>query len=278
LVRVECGGGDRRDELWIESKVREYIDIAKQPFNTISIDEESRVTLALKDGVSRPIKGIVEYDGPLPTTSIDTVTKRKILSGRVDTCLWEGRVCVYKCIDFSEDIERMQREIRTREVIREKSGNDQVGIAPILAVVVHPSTQFLDGILLPLYPSTLESLTKDNNSTISVESLHGLVKTLAELHDLGIAHGDICQRNIAVNNTVPESDSIGHCDLVFLDFGEIAPRYEGDVKTMGKLLFWCGEHFGWTDGERQMIKNGASALSQEDLGLCLRIFNSMSNP
>jgi hypothetical protein len=258
--------------------VREYIDVAKQPFNTISIDEKQNVTLELKDGVNRPIVGAVEYHGPLPTTTLDTITKRKILSGRIDTCIWQGAASVYKCIDFTEDIARMQREIQTREVIRVKSGNDHIGIAPILAVVVQPSTKLLDGILLPFYPYTLDSLAKVQNSSLSVESLHGLVKTLAEFHDMGITHGDIRERNVAVNNAVLENDAVGHCELVFLDFGEVAPRYEGDVKTMSKLILWCAQNFGWADNEREVLKNCASALLRDDIGLCLDILSSTNNP
>jgi hypothetical protein len=259
------------DEEWIERKVRQYIDSAVQPFNTISIDEKGDVILGLKDNgdVDRPITGIVEYHGPLPTTSLGMISKRKYRSGRVDTCQWKGRTCAYKCIDFKEDIKGMLREIRTRETIREKLGDQIHGVAPILAVVVQPSTQFIDGILLPLYPSTLESYANDN--TITLQSFHGFVKTLTELHHIGITHGDICERNIAVS----KSES-GECELVFFDFGEVAPRYEGDVKATGKLLLWCVEHFTWAKSEGEVIRNAASALSQEDIRLCLQILNRQS--
>jgi hypothetical protein len=218
------------DEEWIERTVRQYINTAVRPFNTITIDGNGDVTLGLRDNgdVDRPITGIVEYHGPLPTTSIATISKRKHLSGRVDTCQWEGRACAYKCIDFEEDIKKMLREIRTRETIREKL-SDHIGVAPILAVAVEPSTQFIDGILLPFYPTTLESHPNDN--TITLQSLHRFVKTLTELHRIGITHGDICQRNVAINPV--RENPTGECELVFLDFGEVAPRYEGDVKAAG---------------------------------------------
>jgi hypothetical protein len=261
------------DEEWIERKVRQYIDSTVQPFNTISIDKDGDVTLELKDNgdVDRPITGIFEYHGPLPTASLAGISKRKYLSGRVDTCQWEGRACAYKCIDFKEDIEGMQREIRTREIIREKLG-DYIGVAPILAVVVEPSTQFIDGILLPSYRSTLESHA--NGDTVTLPSLHGLIKTITELHHIGITHGDICEQNVAIN-TVGES-SIAEYELVLFDFGEVAPRYEGDVEATGKLLLWCIEHFTWTNGETEVIKNAALALSRDDVWLCMQILGRQS--
>lgn len=155
------------DEEWIASKVRHYMNGAVEPFNSISIDEKGDVTLELKDNsdVARPIRGIVEYHGPLSTTRVATILKRKHLSGRVDTCQWKGQVCAYKCLDFEEDIKKVLREIWTRETIQEKL-SDHIGVAPILAVVLEPSTQFIDGILLPLYHSTLEGLANDNTITL----------------------------------------------------------------------------------------------------------------
>jgi hypothetical protein len=49
------------DEAWIKSKVREYIDSAAQRFKAISIDENRNVTLALKDGLNRPIKERISW-------------------------------------------------------------------------------------------------------------------------------------------------------------------------------------------------------------------------
>jgi serine/threonine protein kinase len=263
------------DEQWIERKVRQYIDSAVHPFNVISIDKHGDVTLELKDNgdVDRPIIGAVEYHGPLPTTSLALISKRKHLSGRVDTCQWEGRTCAYKCIDFKEDIERMQREIRIRETIWEKLG-DHNGVAPILAVVVEPSRQFIDGILLPSYRSTLESHANDDASAITLKSLHRFIKTLTELHQIGIIHGDICERNIAVS--IIHEYPISEYELVLFDFGEVAPRYEGDVKAAGKLLLWCLEQFTWTQYEKETIKDAASALLREDTRLCLQILKRES--
>jgi RIO-like serine/threonine protein kinase len=91
------------------------------------------------------------------------------------------------------------------------------------------------------------------------------VKTLTELHHIGITHGDICEQNVAMNNSNED------CELVFFDFGELAPRYEGDVKATGKLLLWCVEHFTWSKSESEVIGNAAGALSREDVQLCLQI-------
>ena len=55
------------------------------------------------------------------------------------------------------------------------------------------------------------------------------------------------------------------CELVFFDFGEILPSYEGDVKAARKMLLWCVRHFTWTKGESETIRNAASALSHEDV-------------
>jgi hypothetical protein len=63
---------------------------------------------------------------------------------------------------------------------------------------------------------------------------------------------------------------------LFIDFGEVAPRYDGDVKASGKLLLRYVELFTWTKDEMEAIKNAASALSQDDVRLCLQILNRQS--
>jgi hypothetical protein len=256
------------DEDWLEGIVRHHIDTSPVPFNVISIDKNGEVTLRFRDDVGTPISGMIEYYGSLPTTSLTKIRKRKHLSGRVDTCEWEGQTCAYKCIDYREDIPRMERELQTREVIKRQSRIDQHGVAPILAVVVDPATQYLDGILLPLHDHTLEAFAVEGGS-ISLLSLCDLLKTLNNLHRIGITHGDICGRNIVVVSVESKGTS-----LVLIDFGEIAHNYEGDIKAAGTLLLWCAEHFEWSQQQEAGVRDAALCLRNEDFDGGLSILAS----
>ena len=131
----------------------------------------------------------------------------------------------------------MQREIRTRELLKtQKNISENIVVVPIITVVIDSITQYLDEILLPLYCYSLNAL----KGTISLSSLYNLLQTVNYLNSIGIMHGDICDRNVVVDED-PGSAS-KDIRLALIDFGEVASSYERDVKAMRELLSWCSNH------------------------------------
>jgi hypothetical protein len=201
--------------------------------------------------VGREISGMVTYDGLLSTTLLSSIRRREYWSGRVHTCIWEGKRCPYKCIDFTEDVEPMQREIEVRESLQTTTPNlEQVGVVPILAVAIDPTTQFVDGIVMPLYDKSLEMVGHEGG-TVNIQCLQTLLETVIYLSDFGIIHGDICDRNVVLNSSFGDfSDDTSTSILV--DFGEVAPSYRG-------------ESLKWTNVELLLINEAVGCLRDRNI-------------
>lgn len=246
----------------IEREIRSYIDHWPEPFNAISIHSDGNITVEFKEHIGREIGGMVTYHGPLPTTPLSSIHNRKYLSGRVDSCVWEEKRCAYKCIDFTEDVEPMQREIEVRESLHAKTSNfEEVGVAPILAVVIDPTTQFVNGIILPLYDKSLEMLAREQGS-LNIQNLRSLLETILYLNSAGISHGDICNRNVMVK---PGEAPMDNMTLILVDFGEVAPSYQGDIDATADLLLWCTDSFEWTEVDLELIKDAILWLRRRDI-------------
>ena len=255
------------DEAWLASEVQRYLASApKQLFNSISIADNGEVTYTFKDDVSRPIYDMAPYDGSMNKTTLNLISKRKYLSGHVDTCEWNGQKVTYKCLEFTFDVEAIFREIRTRE----KLDSDFTGVAPILAVVIDPDTRFVDGIILPLYDTDLECFAKDPHARLRVSDLHRLVHTVTRLRLLGILHGDICERNVVLNVTCGHTSE----DIALLDFGEVAPSYQGDLEMTALLLEWCVDSFTWTEREKKAVVTAAAKIREGDCENALDLLSS----
>jgi RIO-like serine/threonine protein kinase len=116
----------------------------------------------------------------------------------------------------------MQREIRIRESIKVKKPDlEHDGVVPILSGCGRPGTQYIDGVLLPLYGKSLDKIAEEHGS-ISLLNVCSLLKTINDLQHIGITHGDICDRNVVVKvdeSVTPTTEST----LAVIDFGEIAP-------------------------------------------------------
>lgn len=71
------------------------------------------------DVVARRISGNYRYGSSIcdtpPTTTFAQVTQKVHLSCSSDRCVWQGRDCVLNRIEFSEDVEVIEREVRMRE-------------------------------------------------------------------------------------------------------------------------------------------------------------------
>jgi hypothetical protein len=225
------------------------------------------MTLEFKDDINRAIFDMVTYNGPLNKTGLETIRKRKYLSGHVDTCEWNGQKVAYKCIEFSDDVEPIQREMH----LRERLGSDFIGIAPILAVVIDPNTQYVDGIILPLYDSDLETFANEPRAQLRLSDLLTMVQAIRHLQLLGITHGDICERNVVVNVSC---DYVSR-DIALVDFGEVAPGYGGDLESTAGLLVWCANNFRWTTEEDVAINAAAAGIQKGDYVEAFRILASV---
>ena len=253
------------DEEWIEREIRGYIDCWPEPFNAISIHSDGNVTVEFKEQVGREIGGMVPYHGLLETTPLNSIHKRKYLSGRVDTCVWKENRCAYKCIDFTEDVEPMQREIQVRESLRVTASNlEQVGVAPILAVVIDPTSRFVNGIVLPLYGKSLEMVAQERGS-INIPCLRSLLETVMYLNGVGISHGDICDRNVVVKPSNSGKSSDDTSTLILVDFGEVAPSYKGDIDATADLFLWCAKSLEWTEVGLTLIKDAVACLRDRNI-------------
>ena len=256
------------DQAWIVGEVERHLSSPpNQRFNSISINENDEVTFAFKNDVSRPIYDMALYDGPIEKTTLDSIRKRKYLSCHIDTCEWDGKKVAYKCIEFPDDVKTILREIRVREPV----GPDFPGVAPILTIVIDPDTQFVDGIVLPLYHTDVESFANGPRARLRISELHRLIHTLSHLHLLGIGHGDICERNVVLNVTCENTSE----DIAPVDFGEVAPEYRGDFKMTAELLGWCSEHFVWTEREKRAVVSAAARIEEGDCGDALDILAAM---
>jgi hypothetical protein len=111
-------------------------------FNVINTTREESTTTfekKLNRVVARLIKGNFCYSRGesdiLPTTTFDQIKNKVHLSCSADRCTWQGYDCVFKRVEFQEDLEVMEREIRQREkLLRALDEDPKTGFATIQAV------------------------------------------------------------------------------------------------------------------------------------------------
>ena len=266
---------DIRDEEWIADTLACHIKNATIPFNVITFDTTGHATYSTRpiDTVGRqiPLNLKFRYSGTIfPVIHVEEVLEKRFLDRSIDLCMWNGDTCIFKQIEFEEDIPNLQREILVREEMLRKIGSDpnldmgQCGISPILAVVVDAETRLTQGIILPYCGESLDRIANDtaqSSTIVCVRHLSSLVQAVSYLSKLGSVHGDICERNVCIK--ADEGDMSSQVALV--DFGEVAPHYKGDVEAAGRLLRWCEENLkGWSKDERTRIKAAAACLQRGD--------------
>jgi hypothetical protein len=153
---------------WLSSTVEKHIKAyysatsTPPPWNTINTNSSgsSPATFEVLEEplVHRPIREKFIYghkpSDKLPTTRFDQLREKTYLGRGADYCLWNGRKCVFKRIEFDCDVESHENEIRARESIIEcleknpeaasKNHNREMerrfNVVPILAVVLHDET------------------------------------------------------------------------------------------------------------------------------------------
>lgn len=253
------------DEEWIEVTTAHHLELHPEPFNTIDFDKEGNVVYSIKENIGRAIRGLPEYQGQVfQTAHIKDICDKQYLFRAVDTCVWQGIKCVYKQIEFTENIEAMQREITSREALLEFYGSTDVsvlanyGVSPIVAVVVDKEPPVILGILMPYVGKSLDTLINkpvNGDPLITMTHIIALVRAVNFVHSAGIVHGDICERNVCVNGTR------GMESIQIVDFGEVASEYRGDIEACGLLLRWCANVVvTLTEDEKLRINDAAQSL------------------
>ena len=256
-------------------------------FNVINTTRDEATTSFDKKDVEKiapKIRGNLHYGSApsdiFPTTTFDKIKQKVYLSCSSDRCIWKDRECVFKRIEFDEDLAIIQREIVTRELLvaaLNGSGatmESRFHILPIDAVVhKHSATDEIIGILLPYGGKSLEALAGGLEYGMQYEAeqdmeqdpapepgpklpiteiqFQGLVLAVWELARIGIVHGDINDRNTLLS---PD----GQLNLV--DLGEVEPDYKSDAYALGSMMLWAMERVQWEETERERIKNIGKAL------------------
>ena len=63
-------------------------------------------------------------------------------------------------------------------------------------------------------------------------------------------------------------------DIALLDFGEVAPSYQGDLEMTALLLEWCADSFTWTEREKKAVVTAAAKIREGDCENALDILSS----
>lgn len=159
----------------------------------------------------------------------------------------------------------MQREIESRKrLLHHFDGSDmlsQWGICPILAVVIDQNS-LLRGILLPYVGVSMDKLDPHE---ISIKHLLLLVKAVRQLQTAGVVHGDICDRNVCVSDTL----------IQLVDFGE---NDKDDIDATSRLLVECGNRMQLSKKQRETIESASETLiKNRDLVLGIAILQQLAD-
>ncbi|KIJ31132.1 hypothetical protein M422DRAFT_61682 [Sphaerobolus stellatus SS14] len=296
------------DDDWMSEAVAKYVreyyraNQALPHWNTIHTTLRGNpVTFETQpdERVARPIQKQLSYgtrpEDKLSTTPFDQVREKFYIARRIDHCLWNGRECVYKRIEFDVDIEHIEREIRTREAIigciegeivgenREHEMIRRFNIMLILAVVTKGKEPGQDGnvagFLMPFLGHSLESLAETaSDSTVPVTELQlwDLACGVRELSQCGIMHGDINDWNTILPQPTTFPSGVGQVKLLLIDLGEVGPGYEGDSKALGDLFLWCLEHapiLRNSPGASKRVEAAAEVLKEGNIDRALEVLS-----
>ena len=246
------------EEKRLESMTARLIANNPNPFNTMNVDCDGNVTFETKADVGIPLrKQPIFSQALLPTAKLAEIRAKKFLFRAVDTCVWNGRNCVYKQIEFDAFIDAMQREIWAREILLSYFGGPDPailsnhGVCPILAIVIDEEPPLLCGILLPYMGVSLDKVPP---SRIMIQHLISIVKTVINMRSARVVHGDICDRNVCVEGS----------SIYLIDFGEKVKNSPDDIVATGNLILEYIGRMTLTVEEKEMISEAANALIRED--------------
>jgi hypothetical protein len=254
------------DEDKLEKITARHIAHHPELFNTINIDEDNHATYEVKASIGIPLRKQPIVSGALlPVVKHVEIKEKKYFFRAVDTCVWNGMRCMFKQLEFDGMIGPMQREIWSRERLlhyfggTENSLLSEHGVCPAIAIVVVGDPPLLYGILLPWAGINLDNVS---DGQIAIRHLISLVETAMHLRAAGVTHGDICERNVCVQDS----------SIQLIDFGELAPDYDNDVVATGCLLRRCVDRMDLRDGQKNKVLEASVALiEREDVDLAISI-------
>lgn len=203
-------------------------------------------------------------DDRFPTVPYKDVHEKTYLSKGADHCLWNGKRCVFKRIEFDADVAAFERAIRNREKLVacieegcQTEGKDvylemerRFNVVPINAVVIKDDDPgpwekgTVAGVIMPFAGTSLDTLADRGQVNVNEAQLLDLLCGIRELNRFDVTHGDICDWNVALQSGLLDLSArgVGGGKLLLLDLGNVAPDYEGDAKLLGKLFLWCLQH------------------------------------
>jgi len=103
------------NEQWFLDTVDKHIGERQELFNTININEVGNVTYSIKPNTGRPMRRPIISSSFLPLVPHSDITCKKYLRLSADSCIWNGRDCVFKNLEFDNYIESMERNFISRE-------------------------------------------------------------------------------------------------------------------------------------------------------------------
>ncbi|KAM5343499.1 hypothetical protein ACJ41O_012036 [Fusarium nematophilum] len=276
-------------------------------FNVINTTRQGFPTTFEKkpnEHVARRIQGNFRYgrrgSDVLPTTTFDQVKEKIHLSCSTDRCVWNGLDCAFKRIEFVEDLEVMEREIRMREkllhALREDPGagtsiQERFHILPILAVVhKHDKTDEILGILLPYGGTSLETLAggykygmgyRDDDGEEDQDEAHEeshcrssravmqptllFSSPITESHFQGLVMSvwELARAGV-LHGDINDRNTLLTPDnhLVLVDLGEVAPDYKGDAHALGSMMLWAAERADWDATVVERVKKIGTCLQR----------------
>lgn len=155
------------DDDWLSSTVAKHIKEhysatnAPPTWNTINttssgspVTYEKREVASVRQAIFETFSYGHRPSDKIQTVKFDEVQDKTYLGRGADYCLWQGRKCVFKRIEFDCDVESHEAEIRIRETLLQCMERDGGGasrdadqemqrrfnVVPILAVVLHDET------------------------------------------------------------------------------------------------------------------------------------------
>ncbi|VUC25083.1 unnamed protein product [Clonostachys rosea] len=242
-------------------------------FNTINTTcEGSPVTFEKSpyEEVARPIHGNFCYGSQesdtLPTTTFDQIKEKMFLTGSIDRCVWNGTDCIFKRIEFHEDL--LPVELRTYggghgtavSIWRPNPGGTCWGVAYAMGYKgdetdEEDEVEVQPGRLKEKDPPVLSAETPTSNDfpllPVTETHLQSLVEAVEELSRAGVLHGDVADRNTLLT---PDNR------LLLIDMGEVAPDYKGDAHALGKMMDWVCERVDWDTEALSRVKATAARL------------------
>lgn len=114
------------NEQWFLDTVDKCITECQEPFNTINIDEVGNVTYSIKPNIGRPLRRPIVSSSLLPLVRYSDIIRKKYLWLSADICIWNGRDCVFKNLEFDNYIGFTDKNIPPCPVSKEVNIGDVV--------------------------------------------------------------------------------------------------------------------------------------------------------